>query len=157
VDSDSSEQVVPRGKVGEIGIAGVGLAAGYLNREELTKKKFIPDFLGLPNDPSRRIYQTGDLGCVNADNEVEYHGRIDTQVKIRGYRIELVEIESVLLQLSQIAQATVATYEPEPGRVELVAYYSLKQGAPGLSRNEIAQVLRISGNSSWTPSCWTPT
>jgi non-ribosomal peptide synthetase-like protein len=136
-----TDQVMPRGEAGEIGIAGIGLAAGYVNRDELTQEKFIADFLNIPNNPSKRIYRTGDLGRINDDDEVEYHGRIDTQVKIRGYRIELVEIESVLLELPQIAQAAVGTYEPDPGMVELVAYYSLKKGM-SLSRSDIAQALR---------------
>ena len=137
-----ADQVVPHGEPGEIGIAGIGLAAGYLNRDELTQKKFIPDFLNLPNNPSKRIYRTGDLGRINDDGEIEYLGRIDTQVKIRGYRIELVEIESVLLEMPEVAQAVVSTFEPEPGSPELVAYYALKQGAARPSRNDVAQALR---------------
>jgi non-ribosomal peptide synthetase-like protein len=130
------------GELGEIGIAGIGVAAGYLNREELTRKKFISDFLAIPNNPSKLIYRTGDLGRFNEDGEIEYHGRIDTQVKIRGYRIELIEIESVLLDLPEIAQAVVTTYEPEPGQLELVAYYALKQDASVLSHGELTQALR---------------
>ena len=94
----NEDKTVAHGELGEIGIAGVGLALGYLNRDELTMKKFIPDFLNIPNNPSGRIYRTGDLGRINEDGEIEYHGRIDTQVKIRGYRIELTEIEAVLLR-----------------------------------------------------------
>ena len=127
---EHKDEVVEGGALGEIGIAGVGLARGYLNRDDLTAKKFIPDFLNLPDNPSRRIYRTGDLGRINDDGEVEFLGRIDTQVKIRGYRIELGEIEAVVGGLPQIAQAVVHTYEPQPGTVELVAYYVLKQGAP---------------------------
>ena len=138
----ASDQAAPWGKLGEIGIAGIGLAAGYLNRDDLTQRKFIADFLAIPNNPSKLIYRTGDLGRFNEDGEIEYHGRIDTQVKIRGYRIELVEIESVLLDLPEVAQAVVTTYEPEPERVELVAYYSLKQDASVLSRGEITHALR---------------
>ena len=141
LDPDA-DQAAPWGKLGEIGIAGIGLAAGYLNRDDLTQRKFIADFLGISNNPSKRIYRTGDLGRFNEDGEIEYHGRIDTQVKIRGYRIELIEIEAVLLDLPEIAQAAVTTYEPEPGLVELVAYYSLKQDASVLSRGEITHALR---------------
>ena len=129
------------GELGEIGIAGVGLALGYMNRDELTMKKFIRDFLNIQNNPSGRIYRTGDLGRIDENGEIEYRGRIDTQVKIRGYRIELNEIEAVLLDLPQIAQAAVTTFEAEPGVVELVAYYAFKQGAE-LPRDEISQALR---------------
>lgn len=135
------DRALPHGEAGEIGIAGIGLAAGYVNREDLTRKKFIPDFLGLPNNPSARIYRTGDLGFVNAQGEIVYQGRIDTQVKIRGHRIELSEIEAVLLDMPQIAQAAVTTWQPEEGTVELVAYYALKQDA-ALARRDIAQTLR---------------
>src|SRR5262245_6950138 len=115
------DQAVAKGCLGEIGIAGIGLAVGYLNRPELTQKKFIPDFLDIANNSSKRIYRTGDLGRISEQGEIEFHGRIDTQVKIRGYRIELTEIESVLMQIPQIAQAVVDVYEPEPGAPELVA------------------------------------
>ena len=138
----NKDEALAAGEMGEIGIAGIGLAAGYLNRDELTQKKFIPDFLAIANNPSGRIYRTGDLGRINEQDEVEFHGRIDTQVKIRGYRIELTEIESVLLELPQIAQAAVITHEAEPGLVELAAYYSLKHGASELPRNDISQALR---------------
>jgi non-ribosomal peptide synthetase-like protein len=137
----AEDKAVAPGQPGEIGIAGVGLALGYLNRDELTMKKFIRDFLQLENNPSGRIYRTGDLGRIDDDGQIEYHGRIDSQVKIRGYRIELNEIEAVLLDLPQIAQAAVTTFEPEPGVVELVAYFSFKHGAE-LPRDEISRALR---------------
>src|SRR5262249_24094285 len=139
--AEDKDEVVERGGLGEIGIAGIGLAGGYLNRPDLTERKFIPDSLGIPNNPSQRIYRTGDLGRINEQDEIEFHGRIDTQVKIRGYRIELSEIEAVLLQLPQIGQAVVHTYESEPGAIELVAYYTLKQGAPEVHPAEMSETL----------------
>ncbi|GHJ49658.1 peptide synthetase [Catellatospora sp. TT07R-123] len=141
LDPDSP-RALPPGEYGEIGITGVGLAAGYVNRDDLTARAFIPDFLELDHNPSGRIYRTGDLGRVNADGEIEYHGRIDTQVKVRGYRIELTEIESVLLQVPGIAAAVVATHEPEPGAVELVGYYSLRADTPELDRRLVYARLR---------------
>jgi non-ribosomal peptide synthetase-like protein len=135
------DKVVPTGELGEIGIAGIGLALGYMNRGDLTMKKFIRDFLDIENNPSGRIYRTGDLGRIDENGEIEYRGRIDMQVKIRGYRIELNEIEAVLLDLPRVAQAAVTTFEPEEGVVEIVAYYSFKQGAE-LPRSEISQWLR---------------
>ncbi|OLP62451.1 peptide synthetase [Xaviernesmea oryzae] len=141
LDPEAPRLAAP-GEMGEIGIAGIGLAAGYLNRPDLTAEKFIPDFIGLSNNPSQRIYRTGDLGHINGDGEIEYHGRTDMQVKIRGYRIELGEIEAALLDQPGIAQAAVTTWEIEPGRVELVGYYALKSGVLPLSRADLAQALR---------------
>ncbi len=141
LDPEKPEEVAD-GELGELGIAGIGLAAGYLNRPDLTEQKFIPDFIGIPHNPSGRIYRSGDLARINADGEIEFHGRIDTQVKIRGYRIELTEIESLLMEFPQVAQAVVDKYEPEPGAVELVAYYSLNQGAEPLEPGDIRAALK---------------
>jgi amino acid adenylation domain-containing protein len=135
------DKTIPTGELGEIGIAGVGLALGYMNRDDLTMKKFIPDFLHIDNNPSGRIYRTGDLGRIDKNGEIDYRGRMDTQVKIRGYRIELKEIEAVLIDLPQVAQAAVTTFETEDGIVEIVAYYALQQGVE-LPRSEISQALR---------------
>ena len=107
-------ELVEDGGMGEICIAGIALARGYVNRDDLTAKAFIPDFIGIENNPSKRIYRTGDLGRITPDGEIEFHGRIDTQVKIRGYRIELTEIESVFMEMPQVAFAAVDTYESEP-------------------------------------------
>jgi non-ribosomal peptide synthetase-like protein len=141
LDPDA-ERALPRGETGEIGIAGIGLASGYVNRDDLTKQVFIPDFLGIEGNTSGRIYRTGDLGRVNDDGEIEYHGRIDTQVKVRGYRIELAEVESVLLEVPEVAQAVVGTYEPEPGVVELVGYYSPRRGTAGVDQERVYEHLR---------------
>ena len=135
-------RALPPGESGEIGLAGVGLARGYVNRPDLTEQAFIPDFLGIGNNPSGRIYRTGDLGRINTDGEIEYFGRIDTQVKIRGYRIELTEIESFLLQLPGIAQGVVQTFSPENGSVELAAYYTVRQDAASVDPRDIREMLR---------------
>jgi non-ribosomal peptide synthetase-like protein len=142
LDPDNPHRALPVGGIGELGIAGIGLARGYVNRDDLTEKAFIPDFLGLPANPSGRIYRTGDLCRINEQGEIEYHGRIDLQVKIRGYRIELTEIESVLLQVPGIAAAVVDTYEPVPGTVELVGYYSLRTDTASLDPETIYALLR---------------
>ena len=141
LDPDTS-RALPPGQMGEIGIAGIGLARGYLNRPDLTERAFIGDFLGIPGNPDGRIYRTGDLGQINAGGEIEHHGRIDTQVKIRGYRVELAEIESVLLAVPGIAQAAVEAYRPDPGSVELAAYYSPARDTPPPDADQIYAHLR---------------
>ncbi|MGQ0465251.1 MAG: Pls/PosA family non-ribosomal peptide synthetase [Sporichthyaceae bacterium] len=140
LDPDSAK-ALPPGELGELAIAGIGLARGYLNRDDLTAAAFVPDFLGLPENPSARIYRTGDLCRIGANREIEYHGRIDTQVKIRGYRIELTEIESVLLQAPGIAAAVVNNVETAPGSVELVAYYTQRAGET-VDRDAVHELMR---------------
>jgi amino acid adenylation domain-containing protein/non-ribosomal peptide synthase protein (TIGR01720 family) len=100
---DNTHHLVPFGSIGEICIGGVGLARGYLNREDLTKEKFITN----PYNPSERLYRTGDLGRWREDGNLEYLGRIDDQVKIRGYRIELGEIEQAISSHKASGQAVV--------------------------------------------------
>jgi non-ribosomal peptide synthetase-like protein len=137
-----AERVLPSGRTGEIGIAGIGLADGYLNLPDRTRQAFVPDFAGMPGNPSGRIYRTGDLGRINADGEIEHLGRIDTQVKIRGYRIELTEIESVLAEAPGVAQAVVTTHESGPGVVELAAYYRPRRGAVTTHPDRLHEHLR---------------
>ncbi len=114
-------KAMPQGETGEVCIAGVGLCDDYLNRPEKTAQAFMPDIIGLPNNPSERLYRTGDLGRINNHHEIEYLGRIDTQVKIRGYRIELEEIESVARAVEGVEQAVVQPFEID-GSKTLVAF-----------------------------------
>ncbi|CAA6827728.1 MAG: FIG00793273: hypothetical protein [uncultured Thiotrichaceae bacterium] len=138
---ENSDRELMDGDTGEIAVAGVGLARDYLNRPQLTRQKFIPDFLGVPNNPTQRIYRTGDLGRINSQGEIEYLGRIDTQVKIRGYRIELGEIESVLMKLPEVAHVVVNTWENAQDVTELAAYYSLKPGQSAPRSTQISELM----------------
>ncbi|MBO1055966.1 MAG: amino acid adenylation domain-containing protein [Dolichospermum sp. JUN01] len=114
---DSQLQPVPIGVPGELHIAGVGVARGYLKRPELTQEKFISNPFGLS-----KLYKTGDLGRYLADGTIEYLGRIDNQVKIRGFRIELGEIEAVASQHPLVQESVVIAREDIPGDKRLVAY-----------------------------------
>ena len=114
---DRRGQPAPIGVSGEIYIAGDGLATGYLNAPELTRRHFVDD----PFVPGEHMYRSGDLGRLLADGRVEHLGRIDQQVKIRGFRIELGEIEAVLSRQESVKEAVVVVRD-ESGTKQLVAY-----------------------------------
>ena len=117
---DTHRQPLPVGMPGELYLAGVGVARGYLNQPELTAEKFLPDPFN--NNAGSRLYRTGDKVRWNADGQLEFLGRIDQQVKFRGFRIELGEIEAVLNHAPQVTQALVMLREDQPGEKRLVAY-----------------------------------
>ncbi|PEU19241.1 MULTISPECIES: non-ribosomal peptide synthetase [unclassified Bacillus (in: firmicutes)] len=120
---DQYSHVQPTGLVGELCIAGAGLARGYLNREELTKDKFIPH----PLIPGERLYRTGDLARQCENGMLEFLGRIDEQVKIRGFRIEPGEISDQLLTHPSIKEAIVIDQKDEQGQAYLCAYVVANQ------------------------------
>ena len=112
---------MPAGVPGEVGVAGIALARGYLGRPDLTAEKFVPD--PWCEAPGERLYKTGDLARFRTDGQVEYLGRLDGQVKIRGFRIELGEVEAVLAQHPEVrGVAVVARDEAVTGARRLVAY-----------------------------------
>ncbi|MGO4951398.1 amino acid adenylation domain-containing protein [Paenibacillus sp. DRB1-1] len=134
---DAHLQLVPPGVDGELCVAGVGLARGYLNLPELTAEKFVEH----PFAPGERLYRTGDLGRWLPDGNIEYLGRIDHQVKIRGFRIEIGEIEEQLLKIDSVQETIVIAREGKSGQ-ELCAY--LVAGRPltvGELRSGLAQKL----------------
>ncbi|MCU0288094.1 MAG: amino acid adenylation domain-containing protein, partial [Acidobacteria bacterium] len=110
-------KLVPLGVSGEICVGGKGVCRGYLNKVDLTGKKFIEN----PYNTDDRLYRSGDIGRFLVNGDIEYLGRIDQQVKIRGFRIELGEIENRLSKHPGIKQAVVLTQE-ESGDKYLCAY-----------------------------------
>ncbi len=124
---DHRREPVPIGVTGELFIGGLAVAAGYLNRPELTRERFLPvaalPFAATLPAAARTgfVYRTGDLCRWRADGNLEFLGRADDQVKVRGYRVEPGEIEAQLRRQPLVRDAAVVVHERD-GHRSLVAY-----------------------------------
>jgi len=124
---DAHLQPVPIGVPGELHIGGQGLSQGYLNQEELNRKKFIAH--PFCANRAARLYKTGDRGRFLPDGNVEFLGRDDRQIKLRGFRIELGEIEAVLSTHDEVAACAVLLRQDLPGEEKLVAYVVVRSAS----------------------------
>ena len=139
--ADPQGRMLPPGVPGEIHVAGAGVATGYLDRPELTARRFTAD-----PGTGERWYRSGDRGRLLPDGRLEHLGRLDSQVKLRGFRIELDEIRSVLLDLPMVADAAVVLRDPGTDRARLDAYAVLApadsaDGGPASIRRLAARLL----------------
>ncbi|YAI07258.1 non-ribosomal peptide synthase/polyketide synthase [Pseudomonas aeruginosa] len=142
---DGNLEPVPVGVLGELYLAGRGLARGYHQRPGLTAERFVAS----PFVAGERMYRTGDLARYRADGVIEYAGRIDHQVKLRGLRIELGEIEARLLEHPWVREAAVLAVD---GR-QLVGYVVLESEG-GDWREALAAHLAASLPEYMVPAQW---
>ena len=136
-------ELVPFGCVGDLHIGGDSLARGYLNREELTRERFIdnPYFDASHASSVKRLYRTGDLVRYLPDGNIEFVGRADDQVKIRGFRIELGEIEAQLTTSELIDSAFVMAHKVA-GSAQLIGYVKSKEHLDNAGQQALAMDLK---------------
>ena len=135
---DESLSAVGEDQIGEIYIAGLGLARGYHHRPGETAFRFVANPF---NEPGSRMYRTGDLGQWNRDGSLRYVGRVDRQVNIKGIRIELAEIESELIGRFGMSQVTVQLRLMQ-GQSIIIAYWIAVEGAQLPTESAIRQALQ---------------
>ena len=111
---DEYLDLLPTGMVGELYLAGRGLARGYWQRPSLTAECFIPNPFSTDGHP---LYRTGDRVRIRHDGQLEFLGRTDKQIKLRGFRIELGEIEQAILQNEEISNVAVEIFD-QPNQVK---------------------------------------
>ncbi|UWF47514.1 non-ribosomal peptide synthase/polyketide synthase [Pseudomonas sp. N3-W] len=152
---DGALNLVPQGCIGELYIAGAGLARGYLNQAGMTATRFVPDPFNAHS--GERLYRTGDLARLRGDGVIEYIGRIDHQVKIRGFRIELGEIETQLLKFPAVREAVVLAVEGLSGQqlaAWIVPNQTLEADAHAALRDAIKAHLRETLPDYMVPVSW---
>ncbi|MCC6766334.1 MAG: amino acid adenylation domain-containing protein [Deltaproteobacteria bacterium] len=141
---DTALRPVPDGEPGELCVAGVGVARGYLGDAARSAAAFVTRPLG-PAGEDVRVYRTGDRGRRLPDGTFAWLGRLDAQVKIRGMRVEPAEVEATLGVHPDVRQAVVLARGDEAAR-RLVAYVVLAnaggkdEGAPRAAAAELARV-----------------
>jgi amino acid adenylation domain-containing protein len=123
---DTFMNPVPIGVPGEMYVAGSGVARGYLNRDTLTRERFLLNPVIDGQVVPYRIYKTGDLAKWHPEGGITYLGRIDSQVKIRGYRIELGEVEAKLQEYPYIQRAVVLAKQGTDGNNFLIGFVIVK-------------------------------
>ena len=134
---DEALALVPLGAVGELYVAGDGLARDYWGLPDLTSDRFLRDRFSTLSEA--KMYRTGDLVRMRSDGTVEFIGRGDDMIKIRGFRIEPKEIERVLSNHPAVAETVVLT-AAIGGEKRLVSYIAPQKASPEKVSSEREQV-----------------
>lgn len=135
--------------VGELVVRSRFLSPGYWRDPKLTNEKFKTD----PDDPTMRLYYTGDLALLRRDGCLIHKGRKDFRVKIRGYGVDIVEVEKILHAHTDVSQAVVVARPDKAGEMRLVAYLTSRSQA-GPSVSELRAVMRGKLSDYMIPSAF---
>lgn len=136
---DDEMHLQPLGVPGELYIGGSGLAAGYINKPEITSEMFVKN----PFRPGELLYKSGDMVVWGKGNLIQFLGRRDQQVKLRGYRIELGEIETASLKVNSVKKAHAGVYTDENGARNLCLWVVPEENLEPFNAEELRQLLAM--------------
>ncbi|KAK9889547.1 hypothetical protein WA026_006902 [Henosepilachna vigintioctopunctata] len=120
---DQEFRPVKAGDIGELFVAGLNLASGYINGRD--PEKFLDNPLAI--DPAfAKLYRTGDFARLEK-GMLMYEGRTDTQVKIRGHRVDLTEVEKAVSSIDEVDKAVVLCYKPGEINQALLAFVTTSE------------------------------
>ncbi|WP_326786384.1 non-ribosomal peptide synthetase [Streptomyces sp. NBC_00151] len=156
---DANMRAVPVGVPGELCLAGIGLARGYLGRPALTADRFVPhpyagSYPGIP--AGARLYRTGDLARYAPDGTIHLIGRLDHQVKVRGFRIELGEIDAALGRHPRIAESVAVVRVDEQGHGLGLTAYVVPADGPAPTVGELRDHLAATLPDYMVPDVFVP-
>lgn len=121
---DAGLSPVPDRGIGELYLAGHGVARGYVGRPGLNAQRFVADPFAADGS---RMYRTGDRVRRRADGTLRFLGRLDDQLKIRGYRVEIAEVESALRSHGSVTAAA-AIVLGDGASARLIGYVATGSG-----------------------------
>lgn len=131
---DKNKKPCAIGEIGEMWAGGDCVSMGYIENEQLTRERYVPDpFLG----HGRKMFRTRDLGRWTANGELEHFGRVDDQVKIKGFRVELDSVSNVLERIPTCKRAVALKYDSKT----LVAFVSPDSIVEDEAKNKILSAL----------------
>ncbi|GAA2657407.1 non-ribosomal peptide synthetase [Paractinoplanes durhamensis] len=136
---DADLRPVPPGVLGELYLAGTGLARGYQGRAGMSAERFVACPFGI----GARMYRTGDLCRQDAAGVLRFAGRTDDQVKVRGFRVEPGEIEAALAACADVGQAAVVAWPGGAAGVRLVGYATSVPGAADLDGRVLREQMAV--------------
>ncbi|WP_232668740.1 non-ribosomal peptide synthetase [Pseudonocardia sp. TRM90224] len=131
---DVAGAAVPDGAVGELYVGGAGVARGYLRHPDLTAEHFL-------DEPTGRVYRTGDRVRRLPDGELEFLGRLDDQVQVQGHRVEPGEVEATLAEHPAIGGCAVVAVDLPGGTPHLVGFYVPRRGERDPAAGELRRWL----------------
>jgi amino acid adenylation domain-containing protein len=146
---DAQQRLVPPGVVGELVVAGDGLARGYLN-STLDASRFVPVEI---NGLTVRAYRTGDLARLHPrDMQLQFLGRRDQQVKIRGHRVEVAEIDRALLGHPAVCEvATILHQSNGAPEAELISFVTTSPSESQVSNADLRDRLETHAREKLPP------